>query len=174
MPWAHKLYGCDERWWDAYDGVPDFKGEKWSTHGDAKGSNDKRAVAEKYGVNLIQGRREDGFSLDPGVIHYGDCSGFQAINLAILLGSTYIVLVGFNMGGKGHFFGDHPHGLFNQDNYAQWVPHFDKAAALLGDITIINATPDTALHSFQEMPLDEAIRNHSMHWHRPFVNTGTG
>ena len=172
MPWADKLYGCDARWWDQYNGT-DFEGEKWSTHGDANASNDKRPQAEKYGLKLLQGRREDGFSLDPGVIHYGDCSGFQAINLAILTGSTYIVLVGFNMGGKGHFFGDHPQPLFNQDDYAQWVPHFDKAAEMLPDyIKIINATPDTSLHSFPEKSLDEAIGDYCLYWHRPVTNAG--
>ena len=46
MPWADILYGCDERWWDAYD-HSGFTGEKWSCHGDAR-NNDKRACAEKH------------------------------------------------------------------------------------------------------------------------------
>lgn len=167
LPWADVLYGCDDRWWDQYQGVPSFMGEKWSTHGDAHAANDKRQQAEKYGIHLVTGRRDEGFSLDPGIIHYGDNSGFQSINLAILLGATYIVLVGFNMGGRGHFFGDHPAPLFNQDDYKKWVPHFDRAAELLPkNITIINTTPNTELHSFRELPLNEAIGSYRMSWLR--------
>lgn len=172
MPWADKLYGCDARWWDAYD-VSGFQGEKWSTHGDAA-NNDKRTVAEKYGVNLVHGvsANNKGFSTNPDYIHYGDNSGYQALNMAVLLGSPYIVLVGFNMsrpGGKAHFFGEHDKGLINQENYERWVPHFERAAKET-DATIVNATPESALTCFPQMTLDEAIENHSLHRHRAVAN----
>jgi len=178
FPNAEKLYGCDARWWIQYEGVPGFHGEKWSTH--HKGvSNDKTHVAEEYGVNLVRGGRAQykGFSLDPDVIHYGDNSGFQALNMAVLLGSTYIVLVGYDMShkGKGHFFGEHPAGLHNQKHYERWVPEFDAAAKNLPEgVKIINATPDSALNSFPTMGLGEAIANHSLHCHRPKPNAATG
>ena len=161
MPWADKLYGCDSKWWVNYNGIGDFDGEKWSTH--HKGvSNDKTQVQERFGVRLVGGRRAqyDGFSFDPAVIHYGDNSGFQALNLAVLLGSPYIVLVGYNMSSKNghHFFGKHTGGLHNQEKFERWVPEFDKAAEKLPpEITIINATPDSALTSFAQMSLDDAI-----------------
>ena len=170
MPWADVLYGCDARWWETYEGVPEFKGEKWSTHGDAS-NNDKREVAEKYGVNMVHGAPQAGFSYDPELIHYGDNSGFQALNLAILMGCTYIVLVGYNMGGRGHFFGDHPQPLFNQDDYAKWVPKFNKAAEVLPEhIKIVNATPDSMLKCFPCMPLSEALENGRLYWHRTVIN----
>ena len=174
MPWADKLYGCDERWWYAHEGT-EFTGEKWSTHGDAKGNNDKRDIAAKYNVNLVQGRsaNDQGFSTNPEIIHYGDNSGYQAVNLAILLGSPYIVLVGFNMSrpnGKGHFFGDHPKGLTNQEQYERWIPQFERAAKALTDTVIINATPDSALTCFPQMELDEAIDYYSLYRHRAVCN----
>lgn len=168
MPWADKLYGCDARWWNEHNGVPDFKGEKWSTHDPVKSANDKSAEAEKYGINLVKGAAGSTFSSDPSVIHYGQNSGFQSINLAILLGSPYIVLVGFNMrhvGGKAHFFGNHPGTLYQNDSYEKFCGDFDKAAAAT-DITIINATPDTALTSFPCLPLEEAIENGRLYRHR--------
>jgi hypothetical protein len=171
MPWADKLYGCDPRWWHQYDGLPDFAGEKWSTHDKNSSSNDKTDVAEKYGVNLVKGAMADGvgFSSDPGVIHYGNNSGYQSINLALLLGSPYIVLVGFDMSakGKGHFFGQHPAPLYNQTNYESWLPQFDRAAKdLPEEITIINATQDSAIKSFPVMSIEDAIENYRMHWNR--------
>jgi hypothetical protein len=166
MPWADKLYGCDARWWNAREGVPTFEGEKWSTHADRE--NEKKEEAEKYGLNLVKGEAGNTFSMDPAVIHYGSNSGFQSINLAILLGSPYIVLVGFNMSlknGKGHFFGDHKPPLYQNKNYENFLRDFDMAAKHT-DITIINATPDTALTAFPCMSLELAIENGRLHRHR--------
>ena len=164
------MYACDARWWKTYAGVPDFSGEKWSTH--HKGvSNNKAEAQELWGVNLVRGKRDQyaGFSFDSDVINYGDNSGFQAINLALLLGSTYIVLIGFDMSAKQgtHFFGDYKNGLTNNDEYERWIPEFDAAANNLPPYTkIINATPGTALHSFPEMTLERAIENYRLHCHR--------
>jgi hypothetical protein len=167
MPWADKLYGCDARWWNFNNGVQDFKGEKWSTHDPHQHANDKSAEAEKYGIKLVKGAAGSTFSMDPGLIHYGSNSGFQSINLAILLGSPYIVLVGFNMShkdGKSHFFGHHSPPLYQNDCYENFCHEFDKAAAAT-DITIINATPDTALTAFPCMSLELAIENGRLHRH---------
>ena len=177
LPWAEVMYGCDDRWWHAYNGVPEFRGEKWSAHGDAS-NNDKREVAEKYGVNLVRGAGNPGFSYDPELIHYGDNSGFQTLNLALLMGATYIVLVGYNMsnpGGKVHFFGDHPTPLFNQHNFQQWVKHFTKAAETLpAEVKIVNATWPTAITSFPCLPLEQAIEDYRLHRDRTLADTGTG
>jgi len=163
MPWADALYGCEPKWWNYHGNCNNFAGELWSTHDDKNACNDKVEIADKYGINIVQGAPGPGFSFDPGVIHYGDNSGFQGINLALLFGSRYIVLVGFDMSyrDKGHFFGDHPEPLFRQRNYENFIRHFDKAAELLPeDVTIINATTQTALHSFPEMTLEEAIEGY--------------
>lgn len=178
MPWADKLYGCDPKWWETYDGVPAFKGEKWSTHeneSDGVGhTNSKDDIADDFELNLVRGRAGAGFSFDPSIIHYGSNSGFQALNMAILLASDYIVMVGYDMrhiGNKGHFFGEHPAPLFNQDNYEKWVPIFDKAAETMrDDVTIINATPKSAIRCFPMMELDEAIANYSLHRNRPVAD----
>jgi len=164
MPWADVMYGCDVKWWRQHTPCPDFKGEKWSSHDN--GSNDKRQHAEEFGFQCIRGMAGSTFSTDPEVICYGDCSGFQAINLAILFGATYIVLVGYDMTyrGKGHFFGDHPDGLFQNRNYENFLHNFDKAAKKLPEgVTIINATPRSALTAFPVKPLEDAIADGRLH-----------
>lgn len=179
LPFADKLYGCDAKWWNHYQGVPEFTGEKWSSHDERSTSNNKIECAERWGLSLVQGANADGvgFSLDPGLIHYGNNSGYQSINLAILLGSPYIVLVGFDMShkGQGHFFGAHPGNLFNQQAYEKWVPQFDRAAKDLPDtITIINATPDSAIKCFPMMSLEDAIENYRLHRNGAIANVATG
>jgi len=163
VPWADALYGCDARWWDKHQHCEDFQGVKWSTHSKTSCSDDKIEVGEKYGLNLVKGDAGPGFSTDPTVIHYGDNSGHQALNLAILLGSPYIVLVGFDMrhvSGKSHFFGDHPRDLFQRDEYESFAKKFGKAP---DGVTIINATPDSALRCYPMMNLEASIENYRLY-----------
>jgi len=159
IPEAAVLYSCDAPWWRHHQGAPGFAGERWSSHGGLP-TNDKADVARAFGLRLVAGRPGDTFSRDPGRIHFGNNSGFQAINLAILMGARRIVLVGFDMHteGKRHFFGDHPKGLQNSVDYRQFLPHFASAArALEPDVAIINATPGSALRCWPMMTLDDAL-----------------
>lgn len=168
LPQADVLYGCDNHWWEYYKGTG-FRGEKWSTHEHdprEQHVNDKTELAKKYGIKVIHGRDGDTFSLDPSVIHYGSNSGFQAINLAILFGCTYIILVGFDMqssGGRQHFFGDHPKELGATKDYERFIPRFESAAkALPAQIRIVNATPGSALKCFPMMSLEDAIADRDL------------
>ena len=174
MPWADVLYGCDARWWNKHKGCMDFQGAKWSTHSKESCSDNKLEVSEKYGLNLVKGEAGAGFSTDPSVIHYGDNSGHQGLNLAILLGSTYIVLVGFDMrhvSGRSHFFGDHPRDLFQRDEYESFAKKFKPAP---DGVTIINATPDSALTCYPTMDLEAAIENDLLHRNRAEPHAATG
>jgi hypothetical protein len=169
MPWADAVYGCDPRWWNLHQDCGGFKGEKWSTHHDDE-SNHKFEQADAYGLRLVRGDHGDEFSFDPGLIRYGSNSGFQAINLALLKGCRYIVLVGFDMrhvGGQGHFFGDHPEGLHNRTDYESFLPHFRRGAkSLPADVRIVNCTPDSALDCWPMMDLESAIADDRLLRHR--------
>lgn len=161
MPFAQVLYACDTAWWDAHEGCPGFEGEKWSSH-EVKNkiveTNDKTELQKKYGLRLVQGKTVDGFSFDPSVIHYGQNSGFQAINLAILFGAKRIVLVGFDMHGGNHFFGAHPAQLRMNTDCRAFIPSFEKAAEMLrGQVDIINCTPGSALTCFRRADLHDAL-----------------
>jgi hypothetical protein len=163
FPLADAMYACNPSWWEVHKDCGGFAGEKWSTHEEGP-SNDKLALADKYGIRLVAGSGAgDIFSLDPKVIHYGSNSGFQAIGLAILKGCKRIVLVGYDMrhvGGKSHFFGDHPKGLHQNtdDQYRAYQPRFERAARILPkEYSIVNATPGSALTSFPMASLEDAI-----------------
>lgn len=160
IPEAVVLYSCDAAWWRVHEGAPAFRGERWSCHG-GNLQNDKAETARRYGVRLVAGAPGDTFSTDPRLIHFGNNSGFQAINLAILMGARRLVLVGFDMRlveGKRHFFGDHPQGLVNRVDYRNFAPHFQVAArAMPPGVVIINATPGSALKCFPMLPLAEAL-----------------
>lgn len=155
VPWAEVLYHCDAKWWDAHKGAPGFAGEKWSLH--CQKRSPKLEAAEKYGLRLVASRMEKGFSLNPSFIHEGRNSGFQAINLALLMGGNPIVLVGFDMRGNQHFC-ERPKGLSVPNDYISFVNYFEEAATLLPkDIQILNATPDSAIKGFKRVKLGEAL-----------------
>jgi hypothetical protein len=159
LPFAQMLYACDSAWWSVHNGCPGFKGEKWSSHGAAGRvrHNDKSAAAAKYGLKLVAGQDGVGFSFEPDVIHYGSNSGFQAVNLALLMGARRIILVGFDMHGT-HFFGRHPAGLRNTTSHKNFIRAFERAAKLLPpEIEILNATPGSALRCYPMMDLNDAL-----------------
>ncbi len=159
LPAADALYACDAAWWHHYRGCPEFHGDRWSTH-DA-GRNDKADVAWRYGVRLAKGVDAPGFSRDPEVIHYGSNSGFQAVNLAILLGAARIVMVGFDMrtvNGRHHFFGSHPAPLRNPSTYSTFIRAFAAASTSLPPgVEIVNATLGSLLACFPMVSLDDAL-----------------
>lgn len=162
LPFAAALYACDAAWWEAHGGCPDFAGERWTSHSLAP-KNDKTPLADRFGLRVIEGANNAGFSRDSGLIHYGNNSGFQAVNLALLWGADPIILVGFDMrhvGGKGHFFGSHPPPLKPGGSYLAWIANFAKAAEMLGHPrcpTILNATPGSALPCFPMVDLAETL-----------------
>lgn len=169
LPFADILYACDGAWWDAHKGCPGFAGEKWSSHG-GPDHNDKRLHGERYGLTLVRGSQchhggrgggcADGglFSTDPTHIHYGGNSGFQALNLAILFGARRIALVGFNMDGRGHFFGAHPRPLRNVDHSRSVMTFTHAWRHRPAGVEILNATPESALRGFPRISLEEALQ----------------
>jgi hypothetical protein len=167
LPYADILYACDAKWWRLHiDSVRElFHGERWTTH-DPNSTNDKTGCADELRLTCVAGRHEGGFSRNPAVIHYGSNSGFQAINLALLKGATRVILVGFDMGGRGHFFGDHPEPLHNRDNYAAFLPEFRTAARSCA-VPIVNATPGSALDCWPIVRLEEALGDDLLHRDRP-------
>lgn len=155
LPSADVLYAGDARWWDLRGPTCEFSGERWSVH-EVK-LTDKLAIAARYGVRLVAGSRQidaPGFSLDPRRIHYGNSSGFQAINLAIHFGAKRILLVGFDMRTPGpgelrHFNGEYPDPSMNCAKYEHFLPAFVAAARTLPPtIRIVNCTPRSALRCF--------------------------
>lgn len=170
LPDADILYSCDKDWWDHHEGAKSFKGERWSSHClDPKSKDQKLFTAALWKLNLVEGRYKPGFSFNPHYIHYGTNSGFQAVNLAIILGAKRVLLVGFDMKGKKsgpkdkyevyHFFGQH-RGKLRNTPPASHIPCFVRAAPLIDNrVEIINCTEGSALPCFPRQQLHLAIQH---------------
>ena len=162
MPWAAVLYACDAGWWQYHRGCPEFVGERWTSHS-VLPNNDKSRIADRFGMHVVTGAMKAGFSTKPDLLHYGRNSGFQAVNLALLMGGNPVVMVGFDMRASAvpataadpvvrretHFFGEHPKEIRKRTPFSRFIEAFDEAArGLAPDARIYNATPGSALRCF--------------------------
>lgn len=155
-PWADLLYACDHAWWAQYR--PAFGG--------LMVTQDARVSDLCDDVQRVPCNAEaPGMSFDPYRIHGGQNGGFQALNLAVLLGAGRVILSGFDMGaapdGRRHAYPDHPAGMNNPDagNFAGWRTAFAAAAPGLrrAGIEVINASARTALDCFPRAALEDVL-----------------
>ncbi len=144
-PRSDILYSCDRRWWDRYirEAREEFTGELWTQD---------ELAAISYGINHVPSVNKRGLCTNPGVIHQGGNSGYQAINIAYHTGATRILLFGFDMHLKNgsHWHGDHENDLHEALPIDSWVTAFDSLAIGLREehVEVINCTPGTALGCF--------------------------
>lgn len=154
VPNADLLYACDTAWWDRYHAEIEFDGVMYTQTPEA---------ARKYGLRYVAGKSGPGLCLDPGVIHTGGNSGYQAIGLAYHLGARRIALLGFDMqhtNDKRHWFGDHPEGLTNAARVDVWVKNYEPLASDLQaqGVQVVNCTRQTALHCFERLGFNQWIK----------------
>lgn len=159
---AHHLYACDYRWWDHHiaDVMQDFDGTLWTQSEGWITNANKPVDPAQWGIKQLKSLDRVGLSTTQGVIHQGRNSGFQAVNLAYLLGAKRIILIGFDMGLNGnqrHWFGDHPGVLNASSNYADFIRHFETINPKDYGIEIINCSRQTALQCFPREDLDAAL-----------------
>lgn len=114
------------------------------------------------GLHWIPGERGCEPSFDPGLIRFGGNSGFQAVNIAALMGAKRIVLLGFDMqatGGKRHWFGDHPGVLNKASKYWEWAKAMDAAAPhyAKAGIEIVNCSRQTALTAYPRARIEDVL-----------------
>lgn len=156
-PWADVLYACDEKWfkWQYKhhkDAIANFEGLRYSL----KHQRDKEPFVEK-----LRNTGETGLELDPSGLRTGRNSGYQAINLAVHLGASRILLLGYDMslgpGGKSHYFGEHPdRGKPPLTVFRRNFPSIAPPLKQLG-IEVLNCSRRSALTCFPKVMLERAL-----------------
>lgn len=151
-PWADVLYAADGKWWDWHAGVPSFKGLKFSIS-----SMNPPARAD---VTVLENTGFDGLELQPTGLRTGFNGGYQAVNLAVHLGATRILLLGYDMGpygAKTHWFGDHPDR--EPSPYPQMIAAFETLVDPLAavGVDVVNCSRRSALTAFPRFTLDAAL-----------------
>jgi len=147
-PWADALYAADHDWWERLNGVPEFKGKKWTC--DEK-------TAKKYDLNYIPYRVDSPWSNDPSYVATGGHSGFQTMNLAALHGATEIILLGYDMGYSGsskHWWTGKYKREIRGSDYNDWIKRFHAATKHI-KIPIYNASRFSYLTCFPKVALED-------------------
>jgi hypothetical protein len=155
-PWADVLVFTDNNWYDDNRAaVEAFPGLVVTPSRHAKHKSPGK-------VNRISVINRPDFTFGSGTdMKFGRSSGHTGITVAIALGVTRILLLGYDMrivDGRSHFhdeYGTQDHKLFSHDFLVHWKD-WRKAAEAVG-VDIINCTPGSALKEFREMSLEEAL-----------------
>lgn len=154
-PWADVLYSSDQRWWEWYRGVPEFAGLK-------VGIQPLTPLAE-WRVTVLRNTGNTGIEPHRSGLRTGRNSGAAAVNLAVHLGASRIVLLGYDMGKAPgqptHFFGEHPGRLRAGSPYDSFVTMFGflvEPLKKLG-IEVVNCSRSTRLECFPKANLSDVL-----------------
>lgn len=151
-PWAPVLYACDAKWWRAHPETKTYTGLKYGLE----------MQADRTDVQILRNTGDTGLERQPDGLKNGRNSGYQAINLAVHLGASRIVLIGYDCqpasNGQHHWFGNHvysnaapPYGLF-LERFSTLPEGLRRSG-----VTVVNATNGSALPYFPIVSLDEAL-----------------
>jgi len=114
-------------------------------------------------------RLGNGFSSSPDTLAWNGNSGACAINLAVLLGASTIVLLGFDMHnrkaeGKTVATNYYPNMVYppTDQNYVTFLEQFQhvKAGCENAGVRVINANPESSLTLFPKMSIEEALNEY--------------
>lgn len=159
-PWADVFYAPDKKFFE-YNG--------WEGTAMLEGFAGLRFTLDHFVsadvATYLQIGDKTGLSLDPTTLNTGQDSGYACINLAVLLGATKIVLLGYDMHddhGRDHWFGSHS--WQTRPPYSQMLPFYPSLVEPLraAGVTVVNATKGSALECWQYQPLAQALLSEAL------------
>lgn len=135
--WADALASSDAGWWKAHPDAQEFSGRKFTLAPDFAGlPNIERLPGVSTGIN----------------------SGLMGIRVAVHLGATRVLLLGFDMHSPGaHFFGKHPEPLRSSTQ-----AHLDRFKRQFAQyrpkgVEIVNCTQGSALKCYPMGNLEDCL-----------------
>ncbi len=155
-PWADVLYAADYKWWKFEKGAPGFAGLKYTIE-----EQPGQPMNVFPGVQLLRNTGETGLELDPTGLRTGFNSGYQAVNLAVHLGASRIVLLGFDCWrgptGQQNWFGSHPAHV--ESPYPVFLQCFASIVEPLkaAGVEVLNCSRFTVLSAFPRVPLEDVL-----------------
>lgn len=154
-PFADVLFFSDTHWFVR------FRREVETFTGMIVTVSEKAASAMPGRARLVSAEYAKGFPpAGSAFIREGKCSGQRAISLAVALGARRIVLLGFDMReieGETHFHDEYRNDLSRYREH--FLPDFTgwNCDAQARGVTIVNATPGSALTEFPVSTVDEEL-----------------
>lgn len=157
-PWADAFHASDARvrQWHAIE-LLRFQGLKFSME----------FLETDFSFTVLRNGGIHGLSTDPTTLRNGRNSGYQAVNLAVLLGAARILLLGYDMGlapdGRKHWHPLHPghkhDPVADTARYAMFRQVFESIVAPLEalGIEVLNCSRQSALTCFPRRALEEVL-----------------
>jgi hypothetical protein len=159
-PWSSVLFFTDSSWYEQRRELV----ANWAGLVISMSRTAKKELPDK--VKRIQGQGDPqaapNFCRGAGVVQQGRSSGHTAVSLAIALGASRVVLLGYDMRfveGREHFHGEYKGprdvAIYERD----FVPGFTgwNDAAKAAGVEVVNATEKSALREFPMLPLDAVL-----------------
>lgn len=145
-PWADVLFFCDWHWFREHRPIVD----PWPAAVVTISARAARVLPHK--IELVT----------PPIVQAKPLSaGHHAVDLALAMGACRIVLLGFDcrlVDGRSHNHGDYGHNsetLYAEKFVPAWTEYPARAAAR--QVSVLNATPGSALDVFPKATLDEVL-----------------
>lgn len=159
-PWADVLYAADSGWWAYYKGVPGFRGLKYAIQGRTPTGHDAY-MPQWPDVVVLRDTGDHGLELDPSGLRVGFNSGYQALNLAVHLGVSRVLLLGFDMwgGSEGRDNWHTSPRYHRRSPYPLFLQAFATIAEPLAEagVSVLNCSRQTVLRAFPCVSLEEAL-----------------
>lgn len=132
-PWADALVSNDMKWWRQHPEALQFAGRRFCG-ADYKGTERLPPVP---------------------MFPTGSNSGLQGMRVALMIGATRIILLGFDMKGT-HYFGPHPAPLKNASpgDFQRMMVQFTRWKS---EAEVINCSPGSALTCFKTGTLVDVL-----------------
>lgn len=149
-PNAEAVYFSDLRFWLWHrDGLLAHKGRLIT--------GAKHVSHPRVETWLLTGK--SGLELSNGKLKSGNNSGYAAMNLAVHLKARRIILLGYDMrflDGKCHWHSGHIVQM-QERVFDNMIPYFDTLGSALAvlNIEVINASPDSALETFEKCDIND-------------------
>lgn len=152
IPWADLLLFQDE-WW------PDVEPELVAGFAGEVATINYHGAKRHPKIRWVEGARwpiEIG-----GPVKIGPSTGHTAVGLAIAMGATRVVLLGFDMrmvDGSPHYRGatpEHNPAVYAESFLPAWKG-WDEQAKAVG-CTVVNATPGSALDEFERVDIEREL-----------------
>lgn len=159
-PNATALYAADKHWWGWHKGCV-AQHKVGSVSYPAFTGRLKYSLAQTPwypDVQVLSRGPDRGLTHDPAKVALGYNGGYQAINVAVHLGATRILLLGLDMkGDAAHFFGKHPNN--SHAPFALCIERFTTLVQPLrtAGVEILNCTPKSALTAFPMVSLRDVL-----------------
>ena len=154
-PWIDVLYAADHAWWQQHIRYVEMvcAAQLWTQ---------SKTARDQWDLNWVILTDEPGLSHDPMTIHSGGHSGYQALNLAYLMGAKRILLLGYDCQrtrGQDHWFGQHIGGLTTAMDVEKWVAAYDSAWGdlRLDDVEVINCSRSSAITCFPKSTIRKVL-----------------